>query len=76
MATLDREFEFYQDNKERFLSEYQDKFIVIKGEEVIGVFEDQMEAVEETRKKHQLGTFMVKEVVENDTITFRSREIV
>ena len=76
MATLDREFEFYQDNKERFLSEYQGKFIVIKGEEVIGVFEDQMEAVEETRKKHQLGTFMVKEVVENDTITFRSREIV
>ena len=48
MTTLDKEFKYYQDNKEDFLSKYEGKFIVIKSKEVIGVFEDKITAVEET----------------------------
>ena len=73
METLDVEFKFYQENKENFLSKHEGKFIVIKEKKVIGVYEDRMKAIEETKKTHELGTFLVQEVVENDTIFFHSR---
>ena len=73
MASLDEEFKYYQNNKEEFLSKHKGKFIVIKGEKMIGVYDDRMEAIEATRKKHELGTFLVQEVKENDIQTFHSR---
>ena len=76
MATLDTEFKYYQDNKEHFLAEYKGKFIVIKGEEVIGTYDDRIVAIEETKKIHKLGTFLVHEVIENDEIMFHSRVLI
>ena len=76
MTILDNEYKYYQDNKEHFLSQYEGKFIVIKNKEVIGVFDDKITAVEETRKKHELGTFIVQEVIKNDVITFHSRVLI
>ena len=73
---LEKEFKFYQDNKEKFLVEYEGKFIVIKGNEVIGVFKDRLEAIEKTKQKHELGTFLVQEVVKDDVLVFHSRVLV
>ena len=73
MAALDKEFKYYQDNKEHFLSKYEGKFIVIKGEEVIGVFDDRIAAIEETKKTHKLGTFLVQHIVKDNKIFFNSR---
>ena len=42
MADLEKEFSFYRDNKKQFLKEYEGKFIVIKGSEVIEVFNEEM----------------------------------
>ena len=72
MAQLDREFEFYRANKESLLSKYENKFIVIVGHEIIGVFDNEMEAINHTRKIHQLGTFFVQHVVKNDEVHFHS----
>ena len=76
MAALDKEFKYYQDHKEHFLSKYEGKFIVIKGEEVIGVFDDRIAAIEETKKTHELGTFLVHEVARDDVQMFHSRVLI
>ncbi len=73
MTDLKREFEYYRANKADFLKKYEGKFIVIKGHEVLGVFNEQLEAINQTRKNHELGTFLVKRVVEDDIAFFHSR---
>ena len=73
MADLKREFEYYRANKADFLKKYEGKFIVIKGQEVLGAFDEQLEAIDETRKAHELGTFLVQHVVEDDVAFFYSR---
>lgn len=72
-TVLDREFEYYQKNKPDFLSKYEGKYIVIKGEKVLGVYDDRVKAVDETLEEHELGTFLVKQVVKNDVAMFHSR---
>lgn len=70
MAKLDREFEFYKKNKEALLSKYENRFIVIVGHEVIGVFDDDIEAVENARKNHPPGTFLVQYVCEEEEVLY------
>ena len=75
MAELEKEFKYYLQNKEKFLKDYKGKFIVIKDQRVLGIYDDQMEAIEQTRKEHKLGTFLVHHVQpdEEEQVRFRSR---
>lgn len=73
-AKLKHEFEYYQAHKEELLEAHRGRFIVIKDETVIGVFDDRLEAIQATAKEHALGTFLVQEVVEGgDEVRFHSR---
>ena len=72
MGTLDKEFQFYLANKKRFLDEHEGKFLVIRGEKVIGVFEDKVKAIDKTREKFPLGTFLVQHI-KKGKIVFHSR---
>ncbi len=69
---LEKEFKFYQENKKKFLAEYENKFIVIVEWEVIGVYDNRMEAINETRKSYDLGTFLVQHIVKDDVLVFHS----
>lgn len=60
--SLNEEFEFYLANQGALVQQYNGKFIVIKNAEVIGVYDDELTAVEETSKQHELGTFLVQPV--------------
>ena len=54
------------------------KFIVIIGQEVVGVHDSFIEAIEASRQKYEAGTFLVQECMpgeENYTQTFHSRVI-
>ena len=57
MAKLDKEFEFYRKNKEALLSKYENKFIAIVGHDVVGAYDDEMEAVRTTMKEIQTRNF-------------------
>ena len=73
---LIEEFEFYQAHQDELVSQYDGKVIVLKDHTVIGVYDSEMAAVTETRRQHDLGTFLVQRVSEGDeayTRTFRSR---
>ena len=75
-SRLKPEFEYYLANQAKFVQQHNGKFIVIKDRAVIGVFDDQTTAVSETKKTHELGTFLVQKVEPGDeayTQTFHSR---
>jgi len=57
---LKEEFKYYLDNQEEITKLYNDKFIVIKDCQVIGVYDSELEAITETAKRHELGTFLVQ----------------
>ena len=65
--TLLNEFEYYLAHQDELLSEYAGMYIVIKGNAVIGSYSSALEAVEQTQKEHQLGTFLVQLVSPGDT---------
>lgn len=73
---LEQEFKFYLDNQDSLVKEYDGKYIVIKDQAVIGVYDDELEAIEETQKTHEMGTFLIQKVAPGDeayTQTYHSR---
>jgi hypothetical protein len=57
---LEKEFQYYLDHQEELVKKYNKKFIVIKGGKVLGSYNSDLEAIQETTKEHKLGTFLVQ----------------
>ena len=75
-SPLKREFEYFLANQAELVKKYNGRFVVIKNQAVIGVFDDQATAVTETSKSHELGTFLVQKVEPGSDVysqTFHSR---
>ncbi len=76
MVALEKEFNYYLQHQKELIEKYKGKFIVIKDDAVIGAYESELEAVKETLKQHELGTFLVQKCEpgsESYTYTFHSR---
>lgn len=75
-SPLSDEFRYYLAHQDEFVQKYDGKFIVIKSDRLLGVYDDEIEAVQETRKTEEMGTFLVQRVTRGDeayTQTFHSR---
>jgi len=75
-ATLKKEFEYYLKNQEEFVKKYNGRFLVIIDSQVIGDYESELEAINETLKTHEAGTFLVQKCEpgsESYSQTFHSR---
>ncbi|MAF43101.1 MAG: hypothetical protein CMI54_02880 [Parcubacteria group bacterium] len=73
---LEKEFNYYLEHQAELVKEYNGKFIVIKGDNVLGAFASALEAVEITKKQHEFGTFLVQKCEPGSasyTQTFHSR---
>ena len=73
---LNEEFEYYLENQKKLAKKHENKILVIKGKQVIGVYDSKKEALEETVKDHDLGTFLIQlcSIDPNSTThTFHSR---
>ena len=73
---LKKEFEYYIAHQAELVRQYKGRFIVIKGQRVIGDYSSDIEAVEATVKDHELGTFLIQKCeagVDNYTQTYHSR---
>jgi hypothetical protein len=57
---LDKEFKYYLDHQEELVKKYNGKYIVIKGEEIIGVYDTEDTAYFETQKTQELGSFLIQ----------------
>ncbi len=73
---LEKEFEYFVKNQDELVKKHQGKYIVIKGNKVLGAYDSDLEALKETTKVHELGTFLVQKCEsgsESYTQTFHSR---
>ena len=61
-SALKLEFDWFLAHHDELVRKYNGKYVVIRGQTVIGVFEDQLAAVTETQRQHPLGTFLVQKV--------------
>jgi len=76
MEKLEREFEYYVEHQDELVEKYNGKFVVIKGCNVIGAFDSELEAIEKTAEQYELGTFLVQKCEpgsESYSATYHSR---
>jgi len=74
--TLKEEFEYYIAHQSDFVSKFAGNFVVLKNNEVLGVYGSEIEAYQETQKNEEIGTFLIQFVnpgEENYTQTFCSQ---
>ena len=63
---LEKEFKYYLANQDDLVQRFNGKFIVIKNNEVLGAYDNELEAINKTKEKHKLGTFLVQECTPGD----------
>jgi hypothetical protein len=57
---LEKEQAFYEANRAELRSKYAGKRVVIVNDKILGIYDTDREAIQETSKTIPLGTFMVK----------------
>lgn len=60
MTTLDKEYKYFEGHRGELLKKYLNKYIVIKGEKVLGDYDSEPEAYANTIKDHELGSFLIQ----------------
>ena len=78
MVQLEKEFNYYIQNQDRLVEMYRGKYVVIKENDILGVFDTEINAINEISKTHKLGTFLVQKCEPgsaNYSQTFHSRVI-
>jgi len=59
--SLKQDYQYFIENREKLCREYNGKFVVIKNQKVIDVYDDKVNAYLETSKEHEAGTFIIQE---------------
>ncbi len=59
-ANLKKEFKYYIDHQKELVKKYNGRYIVIVDSKVIGDYDSEIEAIEETSKTYKLGMFLVQ----------------
>ena len=75
---LENDFKFYIEHQDELVKKYNGKYLVIKDQQIIGIFDTEIEAIKQTSKDHELGTFLVQKCEpgsESYTQTYHSRVI-
>ena len=73
---IQQEFQYYLDHQAELVGQYDGRVIVLKGSQVLGVYESELDALTETAKGHKEGTFLIQRVSEGSEAysqTFHSR---
>jgi hypothetical protein len=65
---LDKEWEFYENNRDEMVEKYCGKYVVISGDKVIAAYDDEKIAYNETIKIIPLGSFMIHHVMEEEEV--------
>lgn len=75
-SPLEKEFKYFLENQEKLTESYNGQFVVIKDCKVLGAYSDELEAISQTAKVHEVGTFLVQKCEpgsESYTCTYHSR---
>ena len=75
---LEREYDFYLSIREELAMEHDGKFVAIRNQEVLGVYENYMEAAKAVYVEHERGTVLMQEIrkdVDSLVVTFHSPRV-
>jgi len=65
---LDKELKFYRSQRDELLKHYENQFVLISGNELLGSFTTDLEAYEAGLKKVGNVPFLIKKVVRKESI--------
>ena len=71
---LQKEFDWYIANQEDLVARFNGRVIAVKNGEVLGDYDTYLDALRETAKNHEEGTFLLQKVSPGEqdyTATFR-----
>lgn len=63
--SLDKEFQTFRENLNDLSKEHLGKFVLIKGDEIIGIFEDEIDAIKKGVEKFEDSPFLVNEITDS-----------
>lgn len=75
---LEKEFQYFIQHQNDLVKKHNGKYIVLRGEEIVGVFDTIADAYEDSIKKFPPGTFFIQKCIPGTsayTQTFNSRVI-
>lgn len=58
---LKKEFQYYLDNQDELAKSYNGRTLVIKGQKVVGDYNNMEDAYFDSVNKYELGTFLIQE---------------
>ena len=61
-SVLQKEFDYYKIHQDEFVELCCGKFVVVKDQALVGIYESTIEALERSRGKYKEGTFLIQEV--------------
>lgn len=61
---------YFINHLDELLKQYEGKFLVIKDESVIGIYETFDEAYDKTAETEELGTFIIQPCIDEDSDTY------
>lgn len=57
---FDTELNYFIENQSQLVSEHRGKTLVLRGAQVVGIYDDALSAYLESANKYELGTFMIQ----------------
>ncbi len=75
---FEKESNFFIANQEQLVHDHAGKVLVLRGEEVVGVYDDALQAYLDAVKKYKPGTFMIQPCIAGSdayTVTITSHEL-
>ncbi len=57
---FDTELKYFIDNQNSLVKKYGGKVLVLRGEAVAGVYDDELSAYLDSKSKYEAGTFMIQ----------------
>ena len=73
---LQKQLDYFKSHQGELVEKYKGKFLIIKDKEVQGVYNTEMEAYADAKKRFRLGTLLIQQCLpgqESYTQTFHSR---
>lgn len=66
MAELKDLFKYYLEHQVELVAKYEGKYLVLKDNDIVGVFDSQGEAYMDSISKYELGTFLIQKCTAGD----------
>ena len=58
---LEKELQYFKDHQPELVEKYENKFLVIKDQKVVGAYDTEIKAYSESQKKFELGSFLIQQ---------------